>query len=343
MKLKATEEHVYISILDNGKGIPENVLTKIKSNIKVTEGKKDGHGIGLTVVKDMLKNNFGSITIASSTQKIGHGTTVEVIFPRVTAPNWLTTEINIVANDTIIILDNDIAIHNAWANKFSHILEKIPSIQVKYFTLGNDVINFVNSLPEAQKHKLCLFTNYKLNEENLNGLQLIAKCQIKRSVLVTHDFIHPEIRSSAVQNRAKILPKELINVFTCKILQRYKKNKPVNVHMIFVDDEKDVTKALIDEYYNHLIIDQYSNPLEFLDCVLKYPRDTRIILDNYYYMEDGGTYEIDGITIAKQLYDKGYANLFLLSGQTFVVPDYLTLILKTDREKVRNLDKLQKL
>jgi len=187
-----------------------------------------------------------------------------------------------------------------------------------------------------------MFSAYELAGQKLNGLQIMEICNIKRSILLTNNVLDSETRMLATQKNIKLLPKDLINIFSCKIIQQQSQNKNslAHVHMVFVDDEKMVTKAIIEEYYNHLIVDQYSNPFEFLECVTKYPKDTKFILDNYYYAEDGGTYPIDGIEIAKQLHDQGYTNLFLLSGQNFSVPDYLTLILKTDKEKIRNLDKL---
>mgnify|MGYP001559658509 CR=1 FL=1 len=67
-----------------------------------------------------------------------------------------------------------------------------------------------------------------------------------------------------------------------------------------------------------------------------------LFLDNYYYAPDGSTYDIDGIAMAKQLHDSGYTRLFLLSGEEFATPEYLKLILKSDQESIRNLDKLPK-
>lgn len=65
-----------------------------------------------------------------------------------------------------------------------------------------------------------------------------------------------------------------------------------------------------------------------------------MILDNYFYAPDGSTYAIDGITLAEKLHAKGFTKLFLLSGQNFNVPDYLQLVLKSNKEKIRNLDKI---
>ncbi|MFO0319165.1 MAG: ATP-binding protein, partial [Neisseriaceae bacterium] len=44
--LKCEANKVKLSIKDNGKGIKTEVLDKIKNNISITDGKKDGHGIG---------------------------------------------------------------------------------------------------------------------------------------------------------------------------------------------------------------------------------------------------------------------------------------------------------
>ncbi len=77
-----------------------------------------------------------------------------------------------------------------------------------------------------------------------------------------------------------------------------------------------------------------------MDNVKRYAKDTKFILDNYYYAEDRSAYSIDGISIAKHLFEKGYNKLFLLSGEKFDTPDYLKLILKTDLKSIVQLDKL---
>lgn len=340
LKLKASDEWVYISVLDDGCGMPEEIIKKIKNGISVTAGKEEGHGIGLTQVHDMLTNNFGEIGVYSSTSSMNHGTTIELIFPKLATPNWIATDISLAKDDTVIILDNDIEMHDVWSTKFQHILEKIPSITVKHFASTAETKAFLEKLSESEKQKVCFFSEYELSTQN--GLQVIEELKIKRSILVTNHFPSIELRKSVTQNRIKILPKELISAFSVKIIQKKKKSidELVHVHMVFVDDEKFVTKAIVTEYYNHLIIDSYSNPFEFLDEVDKYPKDTKFILDNYYYDENSKSYDIDGIGIAEKLHAKGFTRLFLLSGESFSVPDYLTLILKSDKEKIRNLDKL---
>lgn len=341
--LKANEEWVYIDIWDDGIGIPEKVLQKLRKGNSVTHGKDEGHGIGMAHVHYTLDKNYGEMDIIlSSTRKENHGTTIALKFPKIPSPDWITDEITLTKHDKIIILDDDESNHQLWQQKFSYILEKLPNVKVKYFSSGTKVINYINDLCIAEKEDICLLCDYELINQELNGLEVIKKCGIRRSHLIANHFIDGEVKKHAVQECVKIIPKELTPSVSCKIDQpRDKtKNELVNVHMVWVDDEPMVAKTIIAEYYHNLIIDTYSNPFEFLNEVGKYSKETKIILDNYYYAPDGSTYNIDGITLAEKLHAKGFTNLFLLSGESFNVPDYLHLILKSDKEKIKSLDKV---
>lgn len=292
----------------------------------------------MTTVYDTLNKNHGEINIVSSTRKENHGTTIELKFPRITKPNWTLDEIVINKTDTIVILDDDQPNHTLWQHKFSYIQQKLPNINIKYFTSGSKVIDFIESLSIAEKENIYLLCDYELINQELNGLEIIKTCRIKNSALIVNHFVSSEVKKQAAQNCIKIIQKELIDKIPCKINQTSNNvNELVNVHMLWVDDEPLVTKTIIAEYFHNLIIDTYSNPFELLNAVDKYPKDTKIVLDNYYYAPDGSTYQIDGITLAEKLHVKGFTNLFLLSGESFNVPSYLTLILKSDKEKIRNL------
>jgi len=342
LRLKSTEEWVDIIVLDDGAGMPLDVLNKIKSSIAVTAGKKDGHGIGFTQIRDMLENNNAKLDIFTSTSGINHGTTMSLRFPRIAALEWSTEQINLYSDDTVIILSNDDKVWSIWDKKFNYILEKIPSLVVKYFSNSNDVLEYAETLSTEARQRVCFICDYDLKESEVNGLGLIEATKIKRSMLITKPFADYAIKKTAVENLIKIIPQELLEVVSLNICQKaaLADGKLANVHMVFLDDEKVTMNALVSEHYNHLIVDTYSNPFEFLDHVAKYSKDTKFILDNCYYAEDGSPYDIDGITIAQQLHEKGYTKLFLLSGEKFDIPDYLELILKADKEKIRNLDTL---
>lgn len=339
VKLSANNEWVTISILDDGKGMPKEVLEKIKNKETVTHGKEKGHGIGMSVVRDMVENNYGRFDIFSSTEAKGHGTTISLRFPRVDAPDWIVEEVTFNKDSIILILDDDKSIHGGWDLRLVHILKKIPTIVVKHFSRGDEVIKFVAGLSVEERQNTCFLSDYELIGQELHGLEIIKKVAIKNSMLVTSYYSDTAIKKAALHSGMRILPKDLVHLVPINVVQAKSDSEFLAVHMVFVDDEKAFTQTLVANYYSQLITQAYSNPFEFLDDVDKYALDTRIILDNYYYMEDGGTYNIDGLTLAKKLHEKGFNNLCLLSGEEFPVPEYLDLVIKTDKLALAKLYK----
>ena len=71
-------EMVIMRLRDNGKGMPVDAIEKIKNKVGFTEGKINGHGLGLMQVWDMLNANLGKFAISS---KQGDGTLIEISFP----------------------------------------------------------------------------------------------------------------------------------------------------------------------------------------------------------------------------------------------------------------------
>ncbi|MCC2645566.1 MAG: hypothetical protein K0R94_1344, partial [Burkholderiales bacterium] len=68
---------------------------------------------------------------------------------------------------------------------------------------------FINNLTDEEKKSIFLLTDYELLKQNLNGLDIINKTKIERSILVTSYHNDREIRDYAINLGIKILPKEL--------------------------------------------------------------------------------------------------------------------------------------
>lgn len=76
---KGSECFVYFEITDNGKGIPQKDLNNIFDPFFTTKvGDEGGIGLGLSIVRQIIKAHHGRIIIKS---KIGKGTTVSVRLP----------------------------------------------------------------------------------------------------------------------------------------------------------------------------------------------------------------------------------------------------------------------
>ena len=71
--------YVLIMVSDNGRGIPEADLDKVKQKFYKAEGSVRGSGIGLALADEIVKNHGGRLEI-SSTENIG--TTVSIMLPQ---------------------------------------------------------------------------------------------------------------------------------------------------------------------------------------------------------------------------------------------------------------------
>lgn len=216
--LDADDDQVRITIKDNGKGMHPELVQNILHHIAFTEGKTDGHGIGLTQVRETLQNNEGQLAIES---QIGVGTKMILSFPRAASRNWIADTIQLHDDDTVIILDDDGSIHMAWNTRFENILKESPGLIVKHFEIGQDTIDFINALTPDKKKKIFLLTDYELLKQNLNGLDIIKKTAVDRSVLVTSHYANKTVRHDAEKVGTKILPKQLAGDIPIHIINAF--------------------------------------------------------------------------------------------------------------------------
>lgn len=91
--LGVDRDSVFVTIRDNGAGIPPDVLTRI-GELGFTYGKKDdqsGSGRGVFHACKTVENSGGKFSIQS---ELGKGTTVTVTLPRAAAPPQLARKIS---------------------------------------------------------------------------------------------------------------------------------------------------------------------------------------------------------------------------------------------------------
>ncbi|HLX52638.1 MAG TPA: HAMP domain-containing sensor histidine kinase, partial [Aquella sp.] len=339
LRLNTNAQWIIITIRDNGKGISKELVDKIKGDLPVTEGKKHGSGIGLTQVREAVQRNFGKFEIYST---LGQGTSIILRFPKILPPAWIAEEVKIIKGDTIVILDDDKSIHGAWDLQLKPILSKLPNkLEVKHFTEGMDAINFINSFSTREKNKICLLTDYELLNQDINGLQVVEQTKIKRSILVTSHYANLAIRDRSSNLGIKILPKDLAFAISINLDQKVKPGSK-KVDMVCVDDDLGFVQDYVERFFSHLKIDMYSDPDVFLENIEQYPLDTKIILDHFYSRDWGpkAKYVGDGVEVAIKLNKKGFTKLVMLTGEEpdpDSIPPYLTVILKDDDEKIKNL------
>lgn len=213
LKIKKVGDLAQIVIEDNGCGMSQEIIDKIMSNIMVTDGKKNGSGIGFAQVRETLKESQGKMLIES---KIGEGAKITLIFPIMNTPEWIVREIILNKGDMVVVLDDDSTIHKAWEARFYPYGE---DIQLYHFELGVDAIQFIKELPI--KNKVFLLSDFELINQEFNGLQVIERLALEeRSILVTSHHGKQHIRDAASLMGVKILPKSLASEVAITVKNR---------------------------------------------------------------------------------------------------------------------------
>lgn len=73
------EAHVRVTIADNGSGIPEDILEKIRDPFFTTKQVGEGTGLGLAIVEKIIESHGGELQIES---EVGKGSAFTVVLPR---------------------------------------------------------------------------------------------------------------------------------------------------------------------------------------------------------------------------------------------------------------------
>ena len=191
-----------IKIEDNGQGVPENLLEKIRQK-SFSYGKKGGEGLGLYSSIKKIEGSGGSLKI-QSTQK--HGTTVTIELPKAAKPQWAVSELNLNGIEEIVILDDDESIHQIWANKLRKFRKQ----------RSNRIVNFTHAKAlRKQLHKFSEKTlfllDYELRGQKETGLDVVEWVSQKQACyIVSNSFQDPKLQRECKKLGVGLFPKTLL-------------------------------------------------------------------------------------------------------------------------------------
>ncbi len=196
------DNKVEIRVTDNGKGIPTQIRDSLFEN-GVTYGKINGTGYGLYHAKIFLTSWDGLINIESSSEI---GTTILIKIPL-----WKPEAIKLKDGDTVVVLDDDIIVHEAWSNQLNF-WEKNTGKKVnkKYFTSPEQTEKWILD-SEIDYSRTLFFIDNDLGKEIATGSSLIAHMGIEEvATLVTNRYDNKELIKFCREKNIKLLPKSYV-------------------------------------------------------------------------------------------------------------------------------------
>lgn len=215
VRLASSLTGVKVIVIDNGTGIPPEVLLKLTHRGE-TYGKLGGSGLGLFHARTCCEAWGGALLIKSSA---GHGTVITLDLPRCPSPAWFTERLNLSPGMTVVMLDDDPSIHRVWHGRWESLLAKERGIHFEYFSTSNQLREWRAKNHLGARPVLCL-VDYELVGLTESGLDLIQELELnKDTVLVTSRYEDNSIRDRCLQLGVQLLPKGMAGFVPINFLQ----------------------------------------------------------------------------------------------------------------------------
>ncbi len=296
LSLTCNATNVEITIADNGRGIPPEILPKVIEQ-GFSLNKKNGAGIGLSYAKQYVDQLNGKFHIHSEVN-VGTKITMELI--RSNQPGWFCDALHIRHGCIIVVLDDDPSIHDVWDEKFKN----ISNVKI---THCYNVSEFSQHTIEIEPWIPILYlVDYELIADVKNGLDIIEEFKLTdMAILVTSCFEDIAIRTRCENMGVQIIPKSYVPYIK---ISNIPNNENTN-SIVFIDDNEMMRETWIfAAEVAGKSISTYSSFDGFVNEIHNYNKSTII------YMDSDLENNIKGEICAKYLFNKGFTEIHLATG-----------------------------
>ena len=295
------DDNIILTVTDNGKGIPPDVLAKLGQRGE-THGKTGGSGLGLFHARTKAESWGGSLELKS---ELGKGTTVTIKLPKAEAPSEFVPVLELVVGRPVVVLDDDLTIHQVWQGRFDSARVKEHDIEVIHFSEPGKLREWVTQFPEKANRALYLF-DYELLNYKETGLSLAREFNLSSQViLVTSRYEERGVIEESARLGIRMIPKGLAGFVPIEIKLSSSRDKVA----VLIDDD-----ALVHMTWKvaarsaGVKLMTYKTPEDFYAGILTLPKDTPVYIDS-----DLGNNQ-KGEDIAKSLYEKGFIDITMATG-----------------------------
>lgn len=196
----------FISIQDNGAGIPEAIRPRLAER-GVTHGKETGSGLGLYHAKQTVEECGGHLSIESGPEK---GTRIVMQVPKCDTPTWFVNRISLTNINTVVVLDDDPAIHAMWDGRI-RLSTKGSIISVIHFYSVKEIDHWRDMRSKGDENVLYVM-DLELPGDKETGLQVIQRLNLQNSsILITGRADDADIQRKCVELGIKLVSKTIVD------------------------------------------------------------------------------------------------------------------------------------
>jgi len=289
--VKGVSSFARIVVEDNGIGMSRELLEKMRQ-IPHSFGKVNGHGLGLRHAQKVMQK-IGTFAMIDS--ELGVGTKIILAIPLLPRPTWLEDRLSLQENDRFIVLDDDDCAHELWK-------KRLDGFEVIYLKSPEEF-----DIVKYPIDRFVYLFDYNLGKNSITGLELIEKFNLKsRALLVTSSFDDQHLQRSVEKLGIKMMPKFLIQ------------NTPIDCNNELAKEQSGPDLILIND--EDFVSEYWALRAESLGKKLLVVSDETELDDNVIrpstpvYIHKTLKGIRSGIEMARTLYNRGFSQLFLTTG-----------------------------
>lgn len=196
LSFSCQNDRLRMEVEDSGDGIPKAELDHIFDRFYQVEGTKDGTGIGLSYVKELVENHKGQISVSS---EIGQGTTFRVSLP-VNRTSYGEDEI---LQEAIEFVDQATTSNTEMADLITPVEEKDFASEVPVVTESETLILLVEDNADLRTYMKTTLSEIYNVMEAANGRIGLEMATEHLPDLIVSDIMMPKMSGTELCNKIK--------------------------------------------------------------------------------------------------------------------------------------------
>ena len=284
-----------IHLLDNGKGIPKELLSSVTLHGFSTKPK--GQGIGLSHAKVTLEKMGGKMDICSDGKSY---TSIKIVLPLCEPPRWYVHLLEFDARGKVIVIDDSRDQHQL----VRELLKPYNLTSVNY----HDYEEFKENLSSLSQYDHIL-VDYQLSSK-ITGTEIIERHNLKeRAILVTSYADEHEIRKYCSEKGIRMIPKERLAKKNIFVHHQAAELNSKEFDAIIIDDQQTILEYCEQKAANSLLkIKCYENVVHFFTDATQINKNATV------YIDCNLGYGMSGLNVSRTIREVyGFKKIYLTS------------------------------